>query len=121
MENRNNTNSLQNGWSSSEQIMLPHSIAVLALGILSIQMSFIYGIPGLTLGIIALSLTSKAEGYHGKRPHLYASYSLKMLKAGKTCAVIGTVLSVILMFAYAYLFYYLFTTGNHHHGYDRYY
>lgn len=75
------------------QQALPNSTAVLVLGILSIVLCWCYGIIGLTLGIIAIVLATKGEKIYQEKPANYSEGSLKNLKAGKICAIIGTSIS----------------------------
>lgn len=77
------------------QQQLPNSTAVLVLGIISIVGCFCYGIIGLILGIIALVLAGKANTLYLQSPGSYTEASLKNLKAGKICAIIGTCLSAL--------------------------
>ena len=72
---------------------LPNAVAVLVLGIISIVTCFCYGIPGLICGIIALYLSGKDLKLYSLMPDLYTSASYSNLKAGRTCAIIGTILS----------------------------
>ncbi len=88
--------------STSAQILLPNSTAILVLGILSIVFCWCAGIVGLTLGIIALVLASKSNKVYLSNPNQYTLVSYNNLKAGKICAIIGTVLSGL------YLLYYIF-------------
>ncbi len=77
------------------QQQIPNSTAVLVLGIISIVGCFCYGIIGLILGIIALVLSGKANALYQANPGTYSEASLKNLKAGKICAIIGTCLSAL--------------------------
>jgi len=88
MENTNQMNS---------QIALPNSTTVLVLGILSIVCCFCWGIVGLVLGIIAISLSKKAKIMYNNDSNLYTQSSFSNLKAGRTCAIIGTCLSGLYM------------------------
>lgn len=105
MENDNNTNlnpeplSFNQNNPSSAPIQLPNATAVLVLGILSIVSCFCYGVPGLVMGIIALVLSSKANRIYQENPNKYMLASYNNMKAGKICAIIGTILSG-LMFLY---------------------
>ena len=81
------------------QTLLPNSTAVLVLGILSIVFCSCYGVIGLVLGIIALVLSGKAKTIYDASPNNYTVSSFNNMKAGKICAIIGTVLSA-LMFLY---------------------
>jgi hypothetical protein len=77
------------------QQQLPNSTAVLVLGIISIVGCFCYGIIGLILGIIALVLASKGNTLLQQNPGVFSEASIKNLKAGKVCAIIGTSLSAV--------------------------
>lgn len=83
----------QFGGQSFGQLPIPNSTAVLVLGIISIVGCFCYGIIGLILGIIALVLSGKANKIYQENPGNYTEGSLKNLKAGKVCAIVGTSLS----------------------------
>lgn len=72
---------------------LPNATAVLVLGIISIIGCFCYGIVGFVCGIIALVLSRKDMMRHRLSPGLYTASSLANLKAGRVCAIIGTILS----------------------------
>jgi hypothetical protein len=74
---------------------LPNATAVLVLGIISIVGCFCYGIVGLITGIIALVLASKDNALLAQNPGVYKEGSIKNLRAGKICAIIGTSLSGI--------------------------
>jgi hypothetical protein len=116
MENQNQfmQNYPQQGAEQKEQTMLPHSIAVLVCGILGIQCSFIYGIPGLAFSIVALILGNKSGNYLFQFPGMFTEGSIKMYRSGRTCAIIGLILSIVMIFVFIFLFYYLFTTVDHH-------
>lgn len=86
------------------QLPLPNSTAVLVLGILSIAICWCYGLFGVTMGIIALVLSGKARALYNQNPELYTEGSFKNMKAGRICAIIGTVLSsVYIAFVIIYL------------------
>lgn len=72
---------------------LPNSTLVLIFGIASIVTCFCYGILGLIFGIVTLILEKKAKNLYLANPELYLGY--ENLKAGKICAIIGTILSSI--------------------------
>jgi hypothetical protein len=71
---------------------LPNATAVLVLGILSIVTCFLYGIPGLVMGIIALYLHKSDRELYQRDPNRYAQ-SYQNSNAGKICAIIGVSLS----------------------------
>ncbi len=74
---------------------LPNATAVLVLGIISIVGCFCYGVLGSICGIIALVLASKDVRRYNLEPVKYTPSSYNNLKAGRVCAIIGTILSVI--------------------------
>jgi len=76
---------------------LPHSNAVLVMGIFSIFSCFILGFPGLILGIIALLLYKKPYELYQLAPELYKKESFNNLKAGYITAIIGIVLSSLFL------------------------
>ncbi len=82
------------------QQTLPNSTAVLVLGILSIVCCWCFGVIGLTLGIIAIVLSSKGEKLFKENLTGYTEGSLKNLKAGKVCAIIGTSISGLYVLIY---------------------
>lgn len=76
---------------------LPDSTAVLVLGILSIIGGFCYGIVGLILGIIALALAGRPERLYRADPNRYSYSSYSNLKAGRVCAIVGLVISGVVI------------------------
>lgn len=90
MENNTLDNNFGNGQNA---VALPNSTAVLVLGILSLVMCFCYGIIGLILGIIGLSMAGKDMQRYKMNPSAYTTSSYNNLKAGRVCAIIGTILS----------------------------
>jgi hypothetical protein len=73
---------------------LPNAIAVLVLGICSIFPGcFCYGIVGIVCGIITLVLAKKDLAAYAANPGDYTESSLKNLKAGRICGIIGLCLS----------------------------
>lgn len=75
------------------QINLPNATAVLVLGIISIATCWCYGIVGLVCGIIALVLGGKSMKLYNENPQAYTTKSYNNTKAGRICAIIGTILS----------------------------
>lgn len=75
------------------QTPLPNASAVLVLGIISIALCWCAGIVGVICGIIALVLASKANAIYLSNPDAYTMSSYKNMKAGKICAIIGTIIS----------------------------
>lgn len=74
------------------QESVPNANAVLTLGIISIVGCFLYAIPGLICGIIALSMHPKDKAVYLSDPAKY-EMSFKNSKAGYVCAIIGVSLS----------------------------
>lgn len=81
------TNNLNN-----QQIPLPNATATLVLGILSIA---ICGFIGLALGIVALILSNKDKKLIAENPIIYTQSSVSNSNAGRTCAIIGVIISSI--------------------------
>ena len=74
---------------------LPNATAILVLGIISIVGCFCYGVPGLICSIIAMVLASKARKLVEASPGLYSEGSIKNMKTGRICALIGLGLSIL--------------------------
>ena len=81
------------------QTPLPNATPVLVLGIISIVGSCCYGIVGLICGIIALVLAKKSTTQYNANPSAYTVASLKNVNAGRICAIIGLILSVLYLIA----------------------
>ncbi|MDR2474526.1 MAG: hypothetical protein LBD45_01590 [Bacteroidales bacterium] len=77
------------------QVPLTNATLTLVLGILSIPFCCCYGIVGLILAIIALVMASSAGKEYAANPDHYTLASYKNLSAGKICAIIGIVLSLL--------------------------
>ena len=92
-ENTNEKNNFETSYNGTENV--PFSTSVLVLGICSIVTCTCYGLPGLVCGIIALVQSKRGLTAYEENPSLYKVGSLKNLKAGKTCATIGVILSSI--------------------------
>ncbi|MDX5584249.1 MAG: CCC motif membrane protein [Aureibaculum sp.] len=78
-----------------EKQTLPNSTLVLVLGILSIIGCCCYGLPGIIFAIIALIVANKSSQLYKENPDSYIGY--QNLKAGKIMAIIGIILSVLLI------------------------
>ncbi|PKR80794.1 hypothetical protein CW751_08480 [Brumimicrobium salinarum] len=88
---------------------VPNSTGVLVLGILSIIPGcFCYGVPGIIMGIIALSLASSANKLIKENEQKYDPSSIQSVKAGKICAIVGLSLSSLYIIV---LLYYLVIIG----------
>lgn len=79
---------------------LPNATLVLVLGILSIVTCCCYGIIGIILAIIALVLSKKDKFIYESNPNSYTESSYKNLKAGRICAIIGLILSILDLLLY---------------------
>ncbi len=92
----------------SQKVPLQNSTAILVLGIFSIVTSWCCGfiaVVGLVLGIVALVLASKATTIYQENPERYTENSFKNVNAGKICAIIGIVISgVLILIGLVYLF-----------------
>ncbi len=71
----------------------PNASSAQLMGILSIVFTFFFTIAGLVLGIVAIVQARKAEEAYNANPSMFNPYSLNKAKAGKTCGIIGVVLS----------------------------
>ena len=92
-ENTNENTIIETSQNGTENV--PYSTSVLVLGICSIVTCGCYGLPGLVCGIVALVQSKIGLTAYEENPSLYKEDSLKNLKAGKTCATIGVILSSI--------------------------
>lgn len=87
---------------------LPNSTAVLVLGIISIVTCWLYGLPGVICGIIAMVLFNKDKKLYEENPEIYRS-SYKNAKAGQICAIIGVSLSGLMLIYFAFVLVFLGT------------
>src|SRR4029079_16873419 len=76
---------------------LPNATSVLVLGIIAIIGSFCYGIVGLICGIIGLILANRDKKLYNESPGLYSPSSYGTSSAGRTCSIIGIVLSSLII------------------------
>ncbi|MFN4246384.1 MAG: CCC motif membrane protein [Flavipsychrobacter sp.] len=79
---------------NQRQIALPNATAVLVLGIVSILLCCCYG-GGLVTSIIALLLAGKDTNRYIANPAMYTPGSYSNLKAGKICAIIAIIFSLM--------------------------
>jgi len=84
-----------------EKQKLPNATVVLILGILSILTCCCWGIVGLVLGIVALTLAKKDTALYEQNPELYSNFS--NIKTGRILAIIGIVLSAIYLIYTIYM------------------
>lgn len=95
----------------TEYAKLPNATATLTLGILSIVGCFLYGIPGLVCGIVAMALHKGDKKIYVTDPSRYEE-SFKNAKAGFVCAIIGTSLSGLFLLFIAATFFFAFSAFN---------
>jgi hypothetical protein len=87
---------MENNFDSNvPKIDLPNATVVLVLGIISIVTCCCYGIIGLICGIIALVLAKSATALYVADPGRYTENSYKNMNAGKICAWVGLIMSVL--------------------------
>lgn len=80
------------------QMALPNATIVLVLGILSIvTCCCFYGLIGLVLSVVALVLSRKDKQNYLANMNYYTLSSYKNLNAGRVCAIIGLILSGIVV------------------------
>jgi len=87
--------------------VLPNATTVLVLGIISIVGCFLYGIPGLICGIIAIMMHKKDKALYLSNPEKYEN-SFKTSKAGQVCGIVGLSLSAaFILFLVVYVIFFL--------------
>ena len=74
---------------------LPNATASLVLGIISIVGVFSYGLVGVVCGIIGLVLANKDRKLYQAYPEIYSLTSFKTTSTGRTCSIIGLIVSSI--------------------------
>lgn len=94
------------------QMALPNATIVLVLGILSIvTCCCFYGLIGLVLGIVALILSRKDKENYLANMNYFTLSSYKNLNAGRVCAIIGLILSgIVLLFCIVIAVFFGFNT-----------
>jgi uncharacterized protein YacL len=80
---------------SGYQAPLPNATVILVLGIASIVTCCCSCIPGIICGIIAFVLANSASKLYHANPTAYTESSYKNVNAGKICAIIGLIFSVL--------------------------
>jgi hypothetical protein len=78
------------------QTALPNSVLVLIFGILAIVLFKLWGV-GVIFGIISLAISSNSKKQYNKEPEIYILSSYKRINAGRICAIIGILLSLIII------------------------
>ncbi len=106
-EHQTHSDQFSSGGSSPDSIPehLPNSRIILILGILSIVFCWWHFISaiGIVLGIVTLVLAHKEKILYEKNPGRYSLISYNNVKTGRTCAIIGLIISVI-VFITVFLF-----------------
>ncbi len=84
---------------------LPNSNTILVLGILSIVFCWwkLVSIAGIVMGIVTLVMAKREIAVYNAAPQQYTISSLKNVQTGRTCAIIGLIISVVI-FVLAVLF-----------------
>jgi hypothetical protein len=85
------------------KIDLPNATVVVVLGIASIVGCCCYGIVGTVCSITALVMAKSATDLYVSEPAKYTESSYKNMNAGKSCAWIGLILSVIHLLSYVWV------------------
>ncbi len=75
-------------------MILPNSQAALILGIISIPLSLLGGIPGFICGVLSILFAVKAFNTYKKNSTLYSKKSYRNTKIGIICSIIGLILSI---------------------------
>jgi len=93
---------------SNKQLLqqnLPNSNTILVLGIFSIVFCWwkLISIAGIIMGIITLVMAKREIALYNAAPQQYTTSSLKNVQTGRTCAIIGLIISVVI-FVLAVLF-----------------
>ena len=79
----------QFGGAYAGQIDHPKASSINTLGIIGLILTFLFGIVGLILNIICLSMSGGAMGDIKANPGKYTEASIKKVKGGRTCAIVG--------------------------------
>lgn len=76
---------------------LPNSNTILVLGILSIVFCWwhLVSVVGIIMGILTLVLAKKEMALYNASPQTYTISSLNNVRTGKTCAIIGLIIAVV--------------------------
>ncbi|MNK12914.1 hypothetical protein D3C87_309920 [compost metagenome] len=83
---------------------LPYATACLVLGIISIATCWIYGVPGVVCGIIAIVLHMKDRRIYLSDKEKY-EHSFKTSKAGLICGIIGLSISAFMLIYFIFVFF----------------
>jgi M penetrans paralogue family 26 len=90
-------NMLDSGNNYRQPANLNNATASLVLGIISIVtgLCYISAIVGVVCGIIGLVLSNKDRSYYRSAPEMYSQSSYSQSNAGRTCSIIGLILSAL--------------------------
>jgi len=88
----------ENGSNLVFQQNLPNSNTILILGILFIVLCWwhLVSIVGIILGVITLVLSKKEMEVYKSAPQNYTISSLNNVKTGRTCSIIGLIISIVI-------------------------
>ena len=90
---------------NAPKIDLPNATVVLVLGIISIVgCCCSYGLVGIICGIIALVMANTATNLYVANPERFTESSYKNMNAGKICAWIGIIPSILYLILMIWLF-----------------
>jgi len=81
---------------NSRRQALPNATAVLVLGICSLVFCIAWGF-GIIMAVIALVLAAKDRRLYRSFPDTYSEDSYRNLKSGEICALIGLIVSAIVL------------------------
>jgi hypothetical protein len=97
MEEQNHQIPGSNFYHSPLQLNLPNSNTILMLGILSLVFCWwhILSVAGIILSIVTLSLSNKELSLFHAKPNQFTLSSLNNVKAGRVCAIIGLIISIL--------------------------
>ena len=98
----------------NNQQNLPNATPALVLGIISIVGSFCYGVVGLICGIIGLVLANKDRKLYNESPDQYLQSSFNTSNAGRTCAIIGIVLSSLIVVVFLIIILFALSVSKFH-------
>lgn len=79
------------------KLNLPNANTILILGILSIVFCWwhLVSFVGIVLGIVTLVLSMKEMDLYRAAPQKYTVSSLNNVRTGRTCAIVGLIISVV--------------------------
>lgn len=77
---------------------LPNANLILLLGILSIVLCWwhLVSIAGIVLGTVTIALARKEVALYHSSPERFTVSSLNNVRTGRTCAVIGLIISIVI-------------------------